>query len=55
MKDDYFLNSSGRIGFFWEVDAIDKEGNLKFSKHIALNKVGHGRYEICNILFFEIF
>lgn len=46
MKDDYFLQSSGKIGFFWEADALDEIGNLKYPKHMALNKVGHGMYNL---------
>uniref|UniRef100_A0AC34Q2X8 Phytanoyl-CoA dioxygenase n=1 Tax=Panagrolaimus sp. JU765 TaxID=591449 RepID=A0AC34Q2X8_9BILA len=40
-SDKYFLESADKIRFFYEEDAFDKEGNLRYDKHRALNKVGH--------------
>ena len=43
-SSDYFLDSADRVHFFAEVDAVDKDGNLRsdVTKATALNKVGHG-------------
>jgi len=46
MKDDYLLSTNGKIGYFWEVEAMDNDGNLLFSKHNSLNKIGHGKKAI---------
>ncbi|KAA8916301.1 hypothetical protein TRICI_001583 [Trichomonascus ciferrii] len=39
--DDYFLDSSDKISYFFEEGAIDKDGNLLKEKSKAVNKVGH--------------
>uniref|UniRef100_A0A914W8U7 Phytanoyl-CoA dioxygenase n=1 Tax=Plectus sambesii TaxID=2011161 RepID=A0A914W8U7_9BILA len=39
--DDYFLNSSDKIRYFYEEGAFDAEGKLTTSKDRALNKIGH--------------
>eukprot|EP01102_Stenamoeba_stenopodia_P005697 TRINITY_DN16438_c0_g1_i1.p1 TRINITY_DN16438_c0_g1~~TRINITY_DN16438_c0_g1_i1.p1 ORF type:complete len:309 (-),score=53.85 TRINITY_DN16438_c0_g1_i1:53-979(-) len=41
-KDQYFLTSGDKIRFFFEESAFDNEGNLKQSKRISINKIGHG-------------
>ena len=38
---DYFLTSGDKIRYFFEEGAVDKDGKLKVSKHLALNKIGH--------------
>ncbi|KAH7730931.1 Phytanoyl-CoA dioxygenase [Aphelenchoides avenae] len=40
-SDRYFLDSVGKVSYFYEEGALDKEGNLQVSKDRALNKVGH--------------
>uniref|UniRef100_H2YC43 Uncharacterized protein n=1 Tax=Ciona savignyi TaxID=51511 RepID=H2YC43_CIOSA len=41
MESDYLLGSSNKIRFFWEKEALDDSGMLRFPKHNALNKIGH--------------
>ena len=40
-NDTYFLNSGDKIRFFFETDAFDENGKLKFDKQDCLNKIGH--------------
>lgn len=40
--DEYFFNSSDKVGFFFDTDAFDDSGNLKYPKELAINKIGHG-------------
>lgn len=37
--DKYFLESANKIGYFFEADAIDMNGDLKTNETQALNKV----------------
>merc|ERR1712209_64318 len=41
-SSDYFLSSSNKVHYFLEKDAVNKNGSIKVSKSMALNKVGHG-------------
>lgn len=40
--DQYFFDSSDKISYFFDVDAFDEVGNLKYPKEQAINKIGHG-------------
>lgn len=40
--DQYFFDSSDKVSYFFDVDAFDAEGNLRFPKEKAVNKIGHG-------------
>lgn len=42
MSDEYFLNSAGKIEFFFEEDAFDDNKQLKQDKEHSINKVAHG-------------
>lgn len=38
-KENYFLESASKIGYFYEKDALDDNGNLLVDKSVSLNKV----------------
>lgn len=44
--DDYFLQSSDKISYFFEKDAFDNNGNLKSSKEKSINKIGHSIHNL---------
>ncbi|ODV57835.1 phytanoyl-CoA dioxygenase family protein [Ascoidea rubescens DSM 1968] len=39
--DEYFLESSDKISYFFEPDAFNKEGELIKAKEKSINKIGH--------------
>lgn len=40
--DQYFFDSSDKISFFFDTDAFDDSGALRYPKEKAVNKIGHG-------------
>ncbi|GME83268.1 unnamed protein product [Ambrosiozyma monospora] len=50
--DDYFLNSSDKISFFFEVDAFE-DGELVKPLDKAINKIGHGLHFL-NKKFYDV-
>lgn len=40
--DQYFFESSDKVSFFFDVDAFNENGLLRYPKEIAVNKIGHG-------------
>lgn len=40
--DQYFFDSSDKVSYFFDVDALDENGKLRVSKQQAVNKIGHG-------------
>ncbi|HEX4875587.1 MAG TPA: phytanoyl-CoA dioxygenase family protein [Chitinophagaceae bacterium] len=44
--DDYFLDSSDKISFFFEKDAFGQDGQLKNSLFYSLNKIGHALHDL---------
>lgn len=46
VTDDYFLESSDKIRFFFEEDAFLPNGTLKQSKEHSINKIGHALHAV---------
>src|SRR5215204_2596181 len=46
VSDDYFLKSGDRVSFFFEKDAFDKNGGLKYDLFHSLNKIGHALHDL---------
>ncbi|KAK9277332.1 hypothetical protein L1049_006873 [Liquidambar formosana] len=46
LTDDYFYESVDKVSFFFEEKAFGDDGNLKQSKELSINKVGHALHEI---------
>jgi phytanoyl-CoA hydroxylase len=44
-QDDYFLESSDKIRFFWEENAW-KAGHLTTTPELAINKIGHNLHDL---------
>jgi phytanoyl-CoA hydroxylase len=44
--DDYFLGSADKIRCFFEEEAFDKEGRLRQSKALSINKIGHAMHDL---------
>lgn len=45
IKNRYFLNSAGNIGFFFEEEAFDASGKLIADFELSLNKVSHALHD----------
>ena len=45
-SDEYFLESGGRIGFFFEEDAFNESGGLRQNKNLSINKIGHALHDL---------
>ncbi len=45
-RDRYFLDSGYDIRFFFEENAIDEHGELKFEKSLCINKFGHAMHDL---------
>ena len=46
LANDYFLESAGKIHFFFEEDAFLPAGTLKQSKEQSINKIGHALHDL---------
>lgn len=46
LANDYFLESAGKIHFFFEEDAFLPDGTLKQNKEQSINKIGHALHDL---------
>lgn len=46
LTDDYFLNSGDKIRFFFEENAFQPDGTLKYEKEKSINKIGHALHDL---------
>ncbi len=44
--DDYFLTSGDKIRFFFEENAFNSDGTLKYEKEKSINKIGHALHDL---------
>ena len=45
-RDDYFLSSGDKVRCFFEEDAFDPNGDLKQTKSLSINKIGHALHTL---------
>lgn len=45
-SDDYFLDSSDKISFFFEENAFKADGTLRQNKSQSINKIGHALHDL---------
>lgn len=46
LTDDYFLTSGDKIRFFFEENAFNVDGTLKYKKEKSINKIGHALHDL---------
>ena len=46
LTDEYFLTSGDKIRFFFEENAFNDDGTLKFEKESSINKIGHALHDL---------
>jgi len=46
LTDDYFLTSGDKIRFFFEENAFNDDGTLKYKKEKSINKIGHALHDL---------
>jgi phytanoyl-CoA hydroxylase len=46
LTDDYFLTSGDKIRFFFEENAFNPDGTLKYKKEESINKIGHALHDL---------
>src|SRR5215217_108997 len=44
--DAYFLSSGDKIRFFFEENAFNADGTLKYEKEKSINKIGHALHDV---------
>jgi phytanoyl-CoA hydroxylase len=46
LTDEYFLTSGDKIRFFFEENAFNPDGELKYEKEKCINKIGHALHDL---------
>ena len=46
IADEYFLTSGDKIRFFFEENAFNSDGTLKYEKEKSINKIGHALHDL---------
>jgi phytanoyl-CoA hydroxylase len=46
LTDDYFLTSGDKSRFFFEENAFNADGTLKYKKEKSINKIGHALHDL---------
>jgi phytanoyl-CoA hydroxylase len=46
IADEYFLTSGDKIRFFFEENAFNADGTLKYEKQKSINKIGHALHDL---------
>ena len=46
LTDDYFLTSGDKIRFFFEENAFNADGTMKYEKEKSINKIGHALHDL---------
>lgn len=46
LTDEYFLTSGDKIRFFFEENAFNADGSLKYPKEKSINKIGHALHDL---------
>jgi phytanoyl-CoA hydroxylase len=46
IADEYFLTSGDRIRFFFEENAFNEDGTLRYEKEKSINKIGHALHDL---------
>lgn len=46
IADEYFLTSGDKIRFFFEENAFNPDGTLKYEKERSINKIGHALHDL---------
>lgn len=46
VADEYFLTSGDKIRFFFEENAFNTNGTLKYKKEKSINKIGHALHDL---------
>ena len=46
IADEYFLTSGDKIRFFFEENAFNEDGTLRYEKEKSINKIGHALHDL---------
>jgi len=46
LTDEYFLTSGDKIRFFFEENAFNADGTLRYEKEESINKIGHALHDL---------